>query len=115
MSRLAGLLGRRGLGPEDSLWIVPCRGIHTIGMRFPIDVLFVNRDHKVVAMAPRLAPNGTTRLYFTAHSALELPVGSIEKSHTEVGDQLDISVLDISVSENDGRGDREMAEEVSHD
>ncbi len=46
VTRLVGLLKRTTLGPEEALWLMPSKGIHTIGMKFPIDVVFLNRANR---------------------------------------------------------------------
>ncbi|MGN6735545.1 MAG: DUF192 domain-containing protein, partial [Candidatus Binatia bacterium] len=56
LTRLIGLLKRTHLGPEEALWLMPSRGIHTIGMKFPIDVVFLNRKYTVVGLMADLAP-----------------------------------------------------------
>jgi len=94
LTRLIGLLKRKRLGPEEALWLVPSKGIHTIGMKFPVDAIFLDRDNKVVNVVLGLAPYWVTRIYLRAYSVLELPSGTIKKSHTEVGDQLDISLVE---------------------
>jgi uncharacterized membrane protein (UPF0127 family) len=96
LTRLVGLLKRRKLGPEEALWIIPSKGVHTMGMRFPIDVVFVDKESKVVSVIPDLSPYRATGIYLSAHSVLELPSGTIKKSRTEVGDQLDISLVESS-------------------
>ncbi len=96
LTRLIGLLKRRKLGPEEALWLVPSKGIHTVGMKFPIDVIFLDKVCKVMDTIPALAPFRATRIHLTAHSVLELPKGVIHKSHTEVGDQLDVSLVESS-------------------
>ncbi len=96
LTRVVGLLKRKKLGPEEGLWLVPSKGIHTIGMKFPIDVIFLDKENKVVSVIPGLAPNRATGIHLSAHSALELPNGTIIKSHTEVGDQLDVSMVSSS-------------------
>lgn len=86
--RRRGLLGREQLLPGEGLWIVPCEAIHTFGMKFPIDAVFLARDRRVVKIYRALAP---WRVAFSlvSHSVLELPAGTIEASHTEPGDQLE--------------------------
>src|SRR5258706_1019903 len=91
LTRLLGLLKRKNLGPEEALWLVPGKAVHTVGMKFPIDVIFIDRANKVVALVPAMAPNRATRVYLEAHSILELPKGTMFKSRTEAGDFLDIS------------------------
>ena len=59
-TRLVGLLGRAGLQEDEGLWISPCRGIHTMGMRFAIDALFLDETHRVVGIRDgQLVEEGT--------------------------------------------------------
>jgi len=94
LTRLVGLLGRRSLDPDSGLWIFPSRGIHTMGMVFDIDVVFLDKDLRVVAVREVVHPFSITGLYLNAESALELPAHTIFKSRTEVGDELVISRFD---------------------
>ncbi|MBZ5543068.1 MAG: DUF192 domain-containing protein [Acidobacteriia bacterium] len=94
LTRLIGLLGKRSLGPDSGLWIFPSRGIHTLGMLFDIDVVFLDKDLRVVALRELVHPFSMTSLYFNAESVLELPAHTIFKSRTEVGDELMLSRLD---------------------
>lgn len=91
ISRLVGLLGRRSLDGDGGLWIVPSSGIHTLGMLFTIDVVFLDRDLKVVDVSELVRPFSVTKLSWQAQSVLELPAHTIFRSQTEVGDQLVIS------------------------
>jgi uncharacterized protein len=90
-TRLVGLLGRGRLGPEEALWLVPCRAIHTLGMRFPIDVLFLDRDGQVVATLENVRPWRLSPIVRKAHSVLELRAGTLRKSATRVGDAIELS------------------------
>jgi uncharacterized membrane protein (UPF0127 family) len=94
LSRLVGLLGKRSLEPDSGLWIFPSRGIHTLGMLFDIDVVFLDKDDNVVALHEVVHPFSMTGVYLNAESALELPAHTIFKSRTKVGDELMISRID---------------------
>jgi uncharacterized protein len=91
LSRLVGLLGKRSLEPESGLWIVPSCGIHTLGMLFDIDVVFLNRDLRVVDLSELVRPFSVSPINLQAESVLELPSHMIFKSRTEIGDQFLIS------------------------
>lgn len=97
MTRLIGLLKRNALGPEEALWLIPSKGIHTIGMKFPIDVIFLDKNSVVLEAISGLAPYRITAVRLRGHSILELPKGTVQKSRTEIGDQLDISLVESSV------------------
>jgi uncharacterized membrane protein (UPF0127 family) len=96
LTRLVGLLKRSTLGPEEALWLMPSKGIHTIGMKFPIDVIFLTKDNLVLSVTSGLAPYRISGVHLRGFSVLELPNGTVKKSQTEVGDQLEISLVETS-------------------
>ena len=96
LTRLVGLLKRTHLGPEEALWLMPSKGIHTIGMKFPIDVVFLTRDNHVVGLMSGLPPYRVSAIHLRGYSVLELPNGTIKKSRTELGDQFEISLAEVS-------------------
>ena len=87
--RRTGLLKHNSLPPGSGLWIVPTEGVHTIGMKFAIDVLFLNRRRKVVKIRPNMG-RWRMALSLRAHSVLELPAGTVAETGTVVGDQLSV-------------------------
>lgn len=94
LGRLIGLLGKRSLEADSGLWIFPSRGIHTLGMMFDIDVIFLDKDLRVVGVHEVIHPFSMTGLYLNAESALELPAHTIFKTRTAVGDELMITRFD---------------------
>jgi uncharacterized membrane protein (UPF0127 family) len=86
--RFRGLLGRPELAPGEGLLLRPCRAVHMMGMRFPLDVAFVDQDGIVVAAYPNLRPGARTRWHRRAQGALELPAGTLAASGTREGDQI---------------------------
>jgi uncharacterized membrane protein (UPF0127 family) len=90
LSRLVGLLGKRSLAPGCGLFIVPSQAIHTVGMAFPIDVIFVDKKYNVLGVREAVRPFRVTRVFWKALGVLELPVGTISSSCTEVGDQIKV-------------------------
>ena len=92
--RLVGLLGktRRWAKLGRGLWIIPSRGVHSIGMMFPIDLVFLSKDKQVVHIEEHFRPFRISRVSFKAASVLELPVHTIYRSGTKIGDSLEISV-----------------------
>lgn len=88
-SRMKGLLGRNSLNNGEGLLIRPCKGIHTFGMKFPIDAVFLNKNNRVIAISKNILPNRMTRLYLGASSVIEVPAGTLEKTATLAGDQLE--------------------------
>ena len=90
LTRMVGLLGKRSLAPGCGLLIVPSQAIHTIGMAFPIDVIFVDKKYRVLGVRHAVPPFRFTRAFWRAMGVLELPAGTIRSSATEVGDQLKV-------------------------
>jgi uncharacterized protein len=86
--RNMGLLGRKGLAPGGGLWIAPCESVHTIGMQFPIDLVYIDRGKRIRKLK-RNVPAWRLSACLSAHSILELPSGTIEGTLTEVGDTLE--------------------------
>ncbi len=74
------------------LWIVPCRGIHTFGMRFAIDVIYLDGDKLVVHIENQLQPWRVAPVRMRATSVLELPGNTIQSTGTSLGDEIEISV-----------------------
>jgi len=91
-SRRTGLLKHTSLAPGDGLWIVPCESVHSFFMKFTIDVLYLDKQHKVKRIRPEMVPWRASAC-LTAHSVLELPAGTIARTGTQVGDQLEIKTL----------------------
>jgi hypothetical protein len=91
LSRMVGLLRDKGLEPGTGLLIFPSQAIHTVAMRFAIDVIFVDRKWRVVHLRPEMVPFRLTGIYWKARCVIELPAGVIAESSTAVGDQLDVS------------------------
>ena len=91
MSRMVGLLRHRGLNAGEGLWIKPSSGVHTIGMRFPIDVIGLDKNRKVVKLWQNLVPYRITSVSVKVQSVVELPAGRIAEVDVQVGDTLAIS------------------------
>lgn len=90
LARMKGLLGRRKFEVGECLWIRPCNSIHTLGMNFPIDVLFLDRNNTIIGMRHNMQVNRITGIYFHASSVLELPIGTLDRTNTEVGNRIEI-------------------------
>lgn len=87
-SRRTGLLRHTGLAPGEGLWIVPCEAVHTFGMNFAIDVVFLSRSRKVLKIRKNMAVRRIA-ICLRAHSVLEFPSGLLEQTGTVPGDQLE--------------------------
>ena len=86
--RLRGLLGRFSLRNDEGLWVKPSKSIHTIGLFFPIDVIYLDASCRVVHVIEYLKPFRISPIRIHCDSVLELPTRSIYSSNTQVGDQL---------------------------
>lgn len=93
--RLIGLLGKtkRWAQHGKGLWIVPSRGVHTLGMLFPIDLIFLSKDKEVVHLEEYVRPFRISKVSLKAMSVLELPAHTIYRSRTQVGDKMEIARL----------------------
>jgi len=96
LSRLLGLLGRSSLESGSGLWIVPANSIHTVGMLFSIDVVLIDRRRRVVAVRNRMRPFSLLLPNFRARSVLEFPAHTIQRTATEIGDELQIESYDAA-------------------
>jgi uncharacterized protein len=97
LTRIIGLLGERELEPGDGLLIVPSQGVHTWGMRFPIDIAVLDGDWNVIGMRKRMPHFGMTRMFWKASAVLELPPGMLDWTSTAVGDRLEFSRIEQRV------------------
>jgi hypothetical protein len=87
LSRLKGLLFKPGLPSGEALIIPGCKGIHTFGMSFPIDVLFLGDKGAVLKAESSVKPWRFT-FSFRGKNVVELPAGAIFQSGTQIGDSL---------------------------
>jgi uncharacterized membrane protein (UPF0127 family) len=92
-TRKTGLLKHDRLESGEGLWITPCEGIHTVGMKFPIDVLFLDKKRKVVKIRAAM-PRWRMAASLFAHSVLELPSGTAQATQTTSGDQLEFETYE---------------------
>jgi uncharacterized membrane protein (UPF0127 family) len=87
-ARLKGLIGRLRLRSDEGLWVVPSRGIHTIGVFFPIDLVYLDQDHRVIHIVESFPAFRVAPWRNQAASVLQLPTHTIYSSQTQLGDQL---------------------------
>ena len=91
-TRRTGLLKHDSLKFGEGLWIVPCEAVHTFGMKFSIDVVFLNRKKQILKVRKDMARRRIA-MCLRAHSVLELPAGTLEQTGTSPGDQLEFERL----------------------
>src|SRR5262249_59594796 len=90
-TRLRGLLGTKRLDPGEGLWIKPSNQVHMFGMRYALDLVFLDAAGQVIRLIRNLAPNRVSPRVAGATSVLELPVGTIDGAALNEGDRVEIS------------------------
>ena len=91
LKRIRGLLGRKEFKKGEAIILKPCNSIHTFFMRFPIDVLFIDKENRVIKAVSHLEPFRLTPVYFNSAFTVELPSGTISSTLTCEGDSLLLS------------------------
>jgi len=92
LARSTGLLGTAKPDPQKALYLVPCKAVHTFGMKYPLDVVFLDIQGRVVKLFQNLAPNKMTSLVPAANCVLELPPNTIAATQLETGDELYVTI-----------------------
>lgn len=87
--RRTGLLKHTRLEEGAGLWIVPCEAVHTFFMKFPLDLIYLDRKRRVRALRRNVLP-WRFSICLPAHSIIELPVGTIDRTATQTGDELEL-------------------------
>jgi uncharacterized membrane protein (UPF0127 family) len=115
LRRMRGLLLRPSLPAGEGLLLQPAPSVHTVFMRFPIDVIFLDRNLQVVKLVERLAPWRAASARH-ARAALELASGEASARRLEIGDRLQIvtATASIEATATDGDGSREWPLKASH-
>jgi uncharacterized membrane protein (UPF0127 family) len=93
-SRLRGLIGRLKLRSDEGIWVVPSRGVHTLGLLFPLDLIYLDEHYRVIHLVEYFPSFRIGPLKAQAESVLELPTHTIYSSQTQSGDQLVICVAE---------------------
>jgi len=88
--RIKGLLGRKGLAADEALILSPCASIHTFFMRFAIDVLFLDKNKRIIKAIQNMLPNRLSSLVWASKVTIELPAGKISQTNTRVGDIIEL-------------------------
>lgn len=105
LRRLVGLLGKSAgwARPGRGLWILPSHGVHTIGMLFPIDLIFLDHIKRVVHVEECVPPFSISRVRLNASSVLELPPHTVFRTGTRIGDVLEIAPMQDASEGNGGK------------
>ena len=93
-SRLRGFIGRLKLRSDEGIWVVPSRGVHTLGLLFPLDLIYLDEHYRVIHLVEYFPSFRIGPLKTQAESVLELPTHTIYSSQTQPGDQLVICVAE---------------------
>jgi uncharacterized membrane protein (UPF0127 family) len=113
-ARMRGLLGRMRLRSDEGLWTFPCRGIHTFGLMFPIDLIYLDAEVRVIHLVESLGPLRIAPIRMHSESVLELPPRSIYGSGTQVGDQLMICTPEEMEAYWEARAAESTAERIKN-
>lgn len=89
-SRMIGFLSVRKPVADEACWLIPCHGIQTVGMAYPIDAYFLNKNNEIVAIEKNLQPNRFSKIYLNAHSVLEFASGP--ERDCRLGDKISLEV-----------------------
>ena len=84
--RAIGLLGRKTLAEGYALWLEPCNGIHTFGMRFAIDVLYLDKNGIALRLLPDVRPNRMRLPLRGVRVTVEFPAGTLAAQSVRVGE-----------------------------
>ena len=87
LKRMKGLLGKKGLAPDEAIILRPASSIHTVFMRFAIDVIYIDRDSKVVKVVRNLVPYRFSSAK-GAKTVIEMTAGATNSTDLHPGDQL---------------------------
>jgi len=93
-ARMKGLIGKLRLSADEGVWIIPSQGIHTLGVLFPLDIIYLDDDLKVIYTLEHFPTFRVGPLKSRAASVLELPAHAIYTSQTQPGDQFVICRAD---------------------
>jgi uncharacterized membrane protein (UPF0127 family) len=92
ITRLRGLIGVRSLEEGEGLWIRPCSSIHCMFMSIPIDVIYLDKAERVVAIEGNVRPWRLGGFHRRVHSVVELPAGALASMQVAQGDQLSLRI-----------------------
>jgi len=112
LARLKGLLGRLHLKSDEGIWVIPSLGVHTIGVLVPLDLIYLDSDHRVIHTIESLGSFRIGPIRRHCGSVLELPPRTIYSSQTQVGDELLIcppEEMEEYLKDNQGSADRKAA------
>lgn len=89
LSRFKGLMGKKTITEGSALAISPCNSIHMFFMKFALDIVFIDKNNRVVYIVENIKPWRLSKIVRSATTAIELPINSVINSRTEIGDILE--------------------------
>jgi len=95
--RSKGLLGRDSLSSGEGLWIVPCESVHTFGMRFAIDLVYLDRQQCIRKVRSDVPPWRISAC-FSAHSVIELASGALQGRSLQKGDKIEFYPIETDTT-----------------
>lgn len=93
LARTIGLMLTPSLAPGEGMWLTPCKSVHTLFMRYPIDILYVD-PHGTVLDRKTMSTWRMSPWRSQSHGVLELPAGTAERTGTRPGDLLEMKAAD---------------------
>lgn len=90
LKRVRGLLGKKTFLTDQAIILEPCNSIHTFFMHFPIDVLFLDKNYKIVKALRNFCPNRISLIYWNSVRVVELPAGKLNLTDTQAQDQVQL-------------------------
>ncbi len=92
--RLIGLIGRLRLASDEGVWVIPSQGVHTLGLLFPVDLIYLDDDLNVIHIVEHFPTFRVAPVKTRASSVLELPAHTIYSSQTQSGDKFVICIAE---------------------
>ena len=89
-TRVRGLLGVKEFLPNQAVILQPCNSVHTFFMRFAIDIIFIDKNYRVIKTLPSVNPNRIIPIYWYSNKVIELPAGRLGLTNTQLQDQLQL-------------------------
>lgn len=90
LTRLKGLMGRAALMPGQGLEIRPCNSVHTCFMQFDLDLIFLDKDRRILHLERSMQPWRMSKIIKAATIVVELPGGTIDATGCEIGHLLKV-------------------------
>lgn len=87
LKKLVGLLNRNNLSFDEGIILEKCNSIHSFGMKFDFDAIYLDNDNKVVRLIENIKPNRIMPIVFKAKKVLETSAGFIQKNNIQIDDQ----------------------------